>query len=58
MVTLTFNETVYDFKYNYNTEELVVFKNNKEVYRYSYNPLIVNHLSMRRCSEILIENNL
>jgi hypothetical protein len=58
MVSLTFNEIEYEFKFNYNTHQLHILKNGNKVSSLDYNPIIVHNLSLKRCVDILIENNL
>jgi hypothetical protein len=58
MVSLTFNEIDYQFKFNYNTHKLHILKNGKNVSSLDYNPIIVHQLSLTRCVQILLENNL
>ena len=58
MVTLTFNEIQYEFRFNYNTHQLHILKNDNHICVFDCNPIIVHELSLKRCVDILIENNL
>jgi hypothetical protein len=58
MVSLTFNEIEYQFKFNYNTHQLHILKNGKDVRALDYSPIIVHNLSLKRCVDILLSENL
>ena len=58
MVNLTFNGTQYEFRFNYNTHKLHILKNGEEVRALDYAPIIVYRLSLTKCVEILVSENL
>ena len=58
LAKLKFNETIYEFQYDYKMQELTVFKNNNPIYTHYYNPLIVDHLTLYKSFEIITQNNL
>ena len=58
MATLTFNEIQYEFRFNYNTHQLHIWKNDNLICVFDCNPIIVHELSLTKCVEILSQNNL